>query len=278
MKCNNQELDLASRTHIMGILNVTPDSFFDGGKYVDYEKAVEHGLQMAADGADFLDIGGESSRPGADIVTIEEEIKRVVPVIKSIRKEIKIPISIDTVKSEVARAAIEAGADMINDISGLTFDPDMAPLTAEAGLPIILMHMSGVPKTMQISPLTGAIIPKIVKKLQESIKIAFLNGISTEKIILDPGIGFGKYWSDNFLIIKHLQELRPGEYPLLLGVSRKSFIGRALDLPEDKRLTGTIAAQVCCIMNGANILRVHDVRESIEAAKITDCIIKAGVV
>lgn len=263
------------RPYVMGILNVTPDSFSDGGMYIDAESAVARGLEMAEEGADFIDIGGESSRPGADPVSAAEELRRVIPVIQELSGRLAVPISIDTVKPAVAREALAAGAAMINDISGLNEDRELAEIAAAAQVPLILMHMAGTPKVMQKHPMEGDILEGILRGLRNSAAAAAEAGVHKDSIILDPGIGFGKKRPDNFKIIKELQRICDLGYPVLVGVSRKSFIGWALDLPEDRRLTGTIAANTACILNGANILRVHDVRAAKEAALIADHILRA---
>ncbi|MBN2416896.1 dihydropteroate synthase [bacterium] len=259
----------------MGILNVTPDSFFDGGRYADPESAVSRALEMEEDGADFIDIGGESSRPGADPVPVEEELRRVIPVIEELSGRLTVPVSIDTVKPAVARRALAAGAAMINDISGLNADVELAEIAAAAGVPIILMHMAGTPKMMQDEPMEGDVLEGIVSGLRTSVSRAISAGVPGDSIIVDPGIGFGKKRPDNFKIIKELRRICDLGFPVLAGVSRKSFIGWALDLPEDERLHGTIAANTACILNGADIIRVHDVRAAKEAAVIADLILRA---
>lgn len=262
------------RTYVMGILNVTPDSFSDGGEYPDPESAAARAVEMAEEGADFIDIGGESSRPGADPVSVDEELRRVIPVIERLTDRLRVPISIDTVKPAVAREALAAGAAMINDISGLNTDTELAEIAAREGVPIILMHMAGIPKVMQEHPMEGDIMAGILKGLRISIERAAAVGVEKDKIIVDPGIGFGKKRPDNFKIIKSLHNICDLGYPVLVGVSRKSFIGWALDLPEGRRLNGTIAANTACILNGAGIIRVHDVRAAKEAAVIADLILR----
>lgn len=255
----------------MGILNVTPDSFSDSGLYLSKNRAVEHALEMQDEGADIIDIGGESTRPGAEAVYIKEEIKRVVPVIEELVKKIKIPISIDTYKSAVAKAALSAGASIINDISGLRFDPKMPGLVAQHQVPVVIMHIKGTPKNMQKTPTYKALIPEIMDYLREGIEIAQRAGAAEDKIIIDPGIGFGKTVEHNLEIIKRLNELTGFEKPILLGPSRKSFIGKTLgDLPVTERLEGTTAAVAIGIFNGANIIRVHDVKAMVRVARIAD--------
>jgi dihydropteroate synthase len=259
----------------MGILNVTPDSFSDGGKYFDNDKAVEQALRMQDEGADIIDIGGESTRPGAKKITVKEEIKRVVPVIGALADKIGIPISIDTYKSAVAEAAILSGASIINDISGLRFDPEMPHVAARHNVPVVIMHIKGTPKNMQKNPSYKALIPEIMDYLREGIEIARNAGVAGDKIIIDPGIGFGKTAAHNLEVIKRLNEFAGFEKPILLGPSRKSFIGRILgDLPVMKRLEGTAAAVAIGIFNGANIIRVHDIKEMVHVARIADRIRK----
>ena len=266
--------DFSLRTYIMGILNVTPDSFSDGGLYFSKNKAVDHALRMQDEGADIIDIGGESTRPGAEVISIKEEIRRVIPVIESLqRKNIKIPLSIDTYKSAAARAAIEAGASIINDISGLKFDRRMPEVVSEHQVPLVIMHIKGTPRNMQKNPVYTALIPEIMDYLREGIEIARKAEISDDKIIIDPGIGFGKTVEHNLEIIKRLSEFAGFEKPILLGPSRKSFIGKMLgDLPVSERLEGTAAAVAIGIFNGANIIRVHDVKSMVKVARTADAI------
>ncbi len=267
----NFNLDFSKRTYIMGILNVTPDSFSDGGMYLGRESALKQALRMQDEGADIIDIGGESTRPGAEKISAKEEIERVVPIIEALAKKIKVPISIDTYKSDVAEEAILAGATMINDISGLRFSPEMAEIAARHKVPVILMHIKGTPENMQKDPSYTALIPEIIDYLSESINIAEKAGISNEMIVIDPGIGFGKTIEHNLEIIRNLQEFGVLDKPLLLGHSRKSFIGKMLgDVPVTERLEGTAAAGAIGIINGANIIRVHDVKEMKRVAVIAD--------
>jgi dihydropteroate synthase len=271
----NFSLDFSKKTYIMGILNVTPDSFSDGGLYFDTSAAIKRAIQMAEEGADIIDIGGESTRPGSEPVTLEEELGRTIPVIEKLAKEIKIPISIDTYKSEVAKKALDAGASMVNDISGLRFDIAMPKLVSEYKVPVVIMHVKGRPKDMQLNPVYEALIPEIMDYLREGIRIAMSEGISEDKIIIDPGIGFGKTFGHNLEIIHNLSELTFLEKPILIGPSRKAFIGRILgDASVTERLEGTAAAVAISIMNGANIIRVHDVKEMIKVAKVADAIKK----
>lgn len=245
---------------IMGILNVTPDSFSDGGCYFNLEDAVKHALKMEEDGADIIDVGGESSRPGSDPVSVKEEIKRVLPVIEQIRKRSEIPISIDTTKTGVARTAIEAGANMVNDISAGRFDDEILPLVAKKDLPICLMHMKGNPKTMQDNPQYTDVTTEIKDFLAGAISKAEDIGVKSDKIIVDPGIGFGKSYKDNITILKNLAKLKELNRPILIGTSKKSFIEKVLGLPVDERLEATLATISFAYRNGASIFRVHDVK------------------
>jgi dihydropteroate synthase len=268
-----KRFDFLTRTHIMGVLNITPDSFSDGGKFLKVEDAVRCGIKMAEEGADIIDVGGESTRPGSDPATIEEELSRVIPVIEALSKEINIPVSIDTYKSEVAKKALDAGAEMINDISALRFDPEMKEVAAEYQVPIVLMHIKGTPKNMQKNPYYEDVIKEIIEYLKESIQLAKEAKVQEENIIIDPGIGFGKRLDDNLNILKNLKEFFILNCPILVGPSRKSFIGKVLDLPVEERLEGSLAALAVSIMNGANIIRVHDVKESKRVAGLVDAIL-----
>ena len=267
-------LELSSRSHLMGILNVTPDSFSDGGHFFKLELAAKQGIRMAEEGADIMDVGGESTRPGSDPITLEEELSRVIPVIKELSEKTDAPISIDTYKSEVAERALDAGAEMINDISALRFDPQMKKIAAERRVPVVLMHIKGAPKNMQENPYYDDVIQEITNYLQESIQLGMNAGIKKENIIIDPGIGFGKRLQDNLNILKNLKEFLILDCPILVGPSRKSFIGKILDLPVEERLEGSLAALAVSIMNGANIVRVHDVKESKRVAGLVDTILK----
>ncbi len=261
-----------SHTLIMGIINVTPDSFSDGGAFFDPTRAVEHARALIRDGADILDIGGESSRPGADVVPEEEELNRVIPVIKEISRLPECPpISIDSYKPSVARQAIEAGATIINDISGLR-DPVMADLAAETDLPVIIMHMKGDPRTMQRRPRYKDVVVEIVKYFKDRLRLCEEKGI--EKIILDPGIGFGKSVTHNLQILKRLDEIKALGHPVLIGLSRKSIIGKTISSEGDNLETGTVAGNVVSIVHGADIIRVHDVARNRHAARMTDSILK----
>ena len=259
----------------MGVLNVTPDSFFDKGRFFDRKKAVGHAFKMVSDGADIIDVGGESTRPGAKEVGLAEELDRVMPVIEALAGKIKKPVSIDTRKAPVAEAALRAGARILNDISALRHDPVMADVAAKYKAAVILMHMKGTLQTMQDAPKYKNVIKEISAYLKESAKIAVKAGVKKEDIIIDPGIGFGKTLKHNLEILRGLKEFKALGYPICVGTSRKSFIGKLLRSDESgDRLSGTIATCTVAIMNGADILRVHDVKEIAQAAKITDRIIK----
>jgi len=260
------------KTLVMGILNVTPDSFFDGGKHSDADMAVAAALQMEADGADLVDIGGESTRPGSDSVSAETETARLLPVLEQLKSCLKIPISVDTYKSSVADHVLAAGAEIINDISGLNFDPDMAETIARYDAGVILMHIKGTPKNMQTDPHYDNLIDEILIYLSDAIDKARRAGIKSSKIMIDPGIGFGKTPDDNYRILRYLEEFRSLGFPILIGPSRKSFIGQVLGLPPGERLEGTLAAVTAAVLNGAEVVRVHDVKAAVRAVKIADTI------
>lgn len=266
------ELDFTRRTLIMGIVNVTPDSFYDGGRRFDAGQAVAHGLAMAASGADIVDIGGESSRPGAEPVSADDELARVIPVIESLRKQSAVPISIDTYKAQVARAALYAGADIVNDISALRFDSAMTSVIAEEKVPVVLMHMQGTPRTMQAEPRYQDVVREVRDFLAAQLYEALDAGVAPQAIVIDPGIGFGKNLEHNLQLLRGLPDLAVLGQPLLVGVSRKAFIGKILKLEADQRLEGSLAAAVAAVLAGANILRVHDVAESAKAARMADAI------
>ena len=272
LKWLDYNLNLDSKTFIMGILNVTPDSFSDGGLHFRIDDAVEHGLRMANEGADIIDVGGESTRPFSDPLPLEEELRRVIPVIKTLSQEIGIPISIDTCKSEVARQALEAGAKMVNDISAMRFDPAIGSLVADAGVPIVLMHMKGTPKNMQTNPTYKHLLGEIIDFLRKAIEQAVSSGIKRDVIIIDPGIGFGKSFSDNLKIINNLHTFSSLEQPLLVGTSNKAFIGHVLGLSVESRENGTMATVAASVLNGANIVRVHNVKATKETVTMIDAI------
>ena len=273
-------MELGRRTCIMGAVNVTPDSFSDGGKFFARDAAVAQGQKLAADGADILDIGGESTRPFSDTVSADEEIERVIPVIEKLADQLNIPISIDTMKAEVARRAIDAGASMINDVSALRFDPAMGEVARQFETPVVLMHMLGSPKTMQDSPTYDNLIADISDFLKDAIERAQKQGISKSKLIVDPGIGFGKTVSHNLFLIRHLYAFAALEVPILIGPSRKAFIrnllkdGQNNDIPPDLPIveTGTQAAVAAAVLCGAHIVRVHDVANTRATIRILDAI------
>ncbi len=273
---NGHNLSFSKKTYIMGILNVTPDSFSDGGRFFEKDEAVKHALQMEAEGADIIDVGGESTRPGAEEISVEEELRRIMPVIDAMGRKKRVLISVDTRKAKVAEEAISAGARLVNDVSGLRFDSLMASVVARYGVGVIVMHMKGTPRDMQVNPTYTDVVEEVIRGLEESISIAKRSGVSEDKIIIDPGIGFGKTLEHNIEILRRLDELKILNRPICIGLSRKSFIGRLLHLSNaGDRLAGTIAANVIAIMNGANILRVHDVREAENAGRLIDGILGA---
>ena len=267
--CRGREVVCGPRTLIMGILNVTPDSFSDGGKFQSLEKAVAHGLQMVEEGADIIDIGGESTRPGAKPVQALEEIARTVPVIKKLREKTGALISIDTQKAEVARAAQAAGADIINDVSALA-DPSMAAVAAETGAGLVLMHMLGTPETMQTNPHYDNVVSDVWNFLEGRMGFAVTRGVAPEQIVLDPGIGFGKTDEHNLALLKGIPQLMASGRPVLVGASRKSFIGHMFGGGPDERLAGSLAIAGLAGLRGAHILRVHDVKESCDAVRLVD--------
>jgi dihydropteroate synthase len=271
-------LVLGKRTLIMGVLNVTPDSFSDGGKYFSLQKAVDSALAMERAGADILDIGGESTRPGSGGTTAAEEITRVLPVLEALRGRLKIPISIDTQKARVAEIALGAGAEMVNDISGLKNDGALAEVAARHNAPIILMRMRGTPRTMQKAGFAKDVLKDVIAGLKESVAKARKAGIARSQIVLDPGIGFGKSYAQNFELIDRLEEMAKLGYPLLVGTSRKGFIGVTLARggkirPAEARIWGTAATVAASILNGAQMVRVHDVAEMVDVARVADCLV-----
>ncbi|UCF85147.1 MAG: dihydropteroate synthase [Desulfobacteraceae bacterium] len=271
------DLDLDLKTHIIGILNVTPDSFSDGGQYFELNRAIEHGIEMAQDGADIIDVGGESARPYSQQISASEEMERVIPVLEALKKEISIPISIDSCKSEVAREALKAGASMINDISALRFDPHMAAIAAEEGVPVILMHMKGTPDNMQKNPTYGDLIPEIISFLKDALDRSVQAGIKKDLLIVDPGIGFGKTFDDNLKIIRELSRFEALERPILLGTSNKAFIGHILGKEAHERVTGTMATIAYGVINGAHMVRVHNVKAAVETVRVIDAIKRGQV-
>ena len=260
---------------IMGVLNVTPDSFSDGGKFLDSKTAVSRALQMVEEGADIIDVGGESTRPFSQRVSTCEELKRVIPVIEAIRANSNVVISVDTYKAEVAKEAHDAGADMINDISALVFDPDMAETAAALGMYVVMMHMKGTPEDMQTDPHYEDVLGEVSQFLKARMMAAVDRGVKEENIILDPGIGFGKRVEDNLRIIKGLRVLKDLGRPILVGTSRKTFIGKVTDSPVDDRTEGTLASVALSIWNGADIVRVHDVGKARKVAMFVDAVIRS---
>jgi len=277
LRWSDYVLNLDQRTHIMGILNVTPDSFSDGDQYFETEKAIEHALVMARDGADIIDVGGESTRPYSGRISANQEIDRVIPVIDALRKEITIPISIDTYKSEVALEALNHGASIVNDISALRVDTNMASVAARAGVPVILMHIKGTPENMQVNPTYEDLITEIIGFLKDGIGRSKAAGIREELILVDPGIGFGKTFDHNLRIIKELSRFAALQRPVLLGTSNKAFIGHILDKEAHERDTGTMATIAAGVMNGAHIVRVHNVKKALETVRMIDAIKRGRV-
>lgn len=275
-------LELGQRTQVMGILNVTPDSFSDGGKFYQVEEAVARGVEMAAAGADIIDIGGESTRPFSEAISPEAEMQRVVPVIKKLARQITLPISIDTTKAAVADEAIKAGASIINDIGALRMDPAIADVAAQYKVPLILMHMQGKPRNMQVNPHYDDLLGEIASFLEKAVQTAEKHGVSRTRIIVDPGIGFGKNMHHNLEIISHLDYLEKMDLPVLIGPSRKAFIRNILKTdaelaPTDPLVeTGTQATLAVAIMNGAHIVRVHDVANTCATVKLTDALKQAA--
>ncbi len=268
MKFNNNIWSWGEKTYVMGILNVTPDSFSDGGKYNQVDNAVTHALKMIEEGADIIDVGGESTRPGHTEISVDEEIKRVVPIIRAIREKTAHPISIDTYRAKTARAALEVGADMLNDIWGLQREPQIADVAAEYDVPVVIMH------NQYGTEYDGDIIENMFRFFKKSIEIAHKAGIKNNKIILDVGIGFGKTPQQNIEVLSRMSEFKSMGYPLFLGASRKSVIGHILDLPVDQRVEGTIATSVLAVSYGFDIVRVHDIEQNVRALRVADAIVR----
>jgi dihydropteroate synthase len=278
LKFPSHTLNLGERTCIMAVLNVTPDSFSDGGNFFSQEKGVQHALQMERDGADIIDVGAESTRPGSSGISAEEEWTRLAPVLAALRTRLKIPVSIDTRKSEIAAKALEIGAEMINDVSGLKHDPRIAEVAARARVPLVVMHMRGEPETMQQKPFARDALRDVVRGLRESLAIASKAGVKTSQIILDPGIGFGKSYAQNYELLAKLSELAKLGFPLLAGTSRKGFISKTLaedgkPTPSETKIWGTAATVTASILYGAHLVRVHDVAEMAHVACVADCIL-----
>jgi dihydropteroate synthase len=278
LKLLSRTLVLGQRTLIMGVLNVTPDSFSDGGKFFSLENAIRGALSMESDGADILDIGAESTRPGSTGISAEEELQRLLPVLEALRGKLKIPISVDTQKSSVAEAALAAGAEILNDISGLKNDPRLAEVAAKFRAPLILMHMRGNPGSMQKRPFARDVVKDVSRGLRKSVAAAIRAGVPKSQIIIDPGIGFGKSFQQNYELLNKLPQLAKLGFPLLAGTSRKGFIGATLlrngkPAPVEERLWGTAATVTASILNGAHIVRVHDVAEMAQVARVADCLL-----
>jgi len=271
-------LALGERTLVMGVLNVTPDSFSDGGKFYAEEQAMEHAVEMERAGADLIDVGAESTRPGSQEISGEAELRRVLPVLGGLRRLLKIPISIDTQKAEVAEASLDAGAEIINDISGLKNDPRIAEVAARRRAPLVLMHMRGEPRTMQKGPFAREVMRDVIAGLRKSVILARKAGVPKSLIILDPGIGFGKSFRQNYELLQKLPQLARLGYPLLVGTSRKGFLGATLardgkPAPPEERIWGTAATVTASILNGGHIVRVHDVSEMVQVARVADCLL-----
>ncbi|RMF97568.1 MAG: dihydropteroate synthase [Candidatus Schekmanbacteria bacterium] len=260
---------------VMGVINCTPDSFYDGGKYSSADEAVERALRMEEEGAKIIDVGGESTRPGSKRVDAKEELSRVIPVVKKLRKKSKILISVDTYKSEVATAALDNGADLVNDISGFDFDAKMPETIAHFGCPVIIGHIKGKPETMQKGVKYRNVVNEVMKKLEDKTDMAVKSGIRKDLILIDPGIGFGKKVEDNLRIIKYLNQIKKLERPIVIGASRKSFIGKILDVEPEERLEGSLAVASIAALNGADIIRAHDVKETVRALKVVESILSA---
>jgi len=277
LKLRSQTLVLGERTLIMGVLNVTPDSFSDGGKYDQPEIAIEHALALELAGADLLDIGGESTRPGSEETSASQELDRILPVLEGLRGCLKIPVSVDTRRSTVAELALRADAEIINDVSGLRSDARIAEVAAKYGVPLILMHMRGEPRTMQHGPFARDVMKDVAQGLRDSVAKARKAGVAKSQIILDPGIGFGKSYSQNYELLQKLPQLAALGHPLLVGTSRKGFLGATLALdgkpaPPEQRIWGTAATVTASILGGAHIVRVHDVAEMVQVARVADCV------
>jgi dihydropteroate synthase len=275
LRLRDRALDLTSRTLVMGILNVTPDSFSDGGRFLNPKEAVLHGVRMVEEGADILDIGGESTRPGSEPVSLAEELKRVLPVVEGLAARVKVPLSIDTTKSHVAEKALEAGAAIVNDTSGLEDDSRMASVVALNGAAVVLMHRKGAPKVMQADPHYDDLMDEIISSLRQSIQQAEEAGVGMDQIAIDPGFGFGKTLEHNLYLLKHLEEFSVLGKPILVGPSRKSFLSKILNLTVEERLEGTAAAVTSAVLAGAAIVRVHDVKEMVRVVRVADAIRKA---
>jgi dihydropteroate synthase len=278
LKLPSRTLALGQRTVVMGVLNVTPDSFSDGGKFLQPESAVEQAFAIERAGADLLDVGGESTRPGSNETSASVELDRILPVLEALRGRLKIPISVDTRRASVAELAVSAGAELVNDVSGLNSDPRIAEVAARHGVPLILMHMRGEPGTMQAGPFAREVMKDVMQGLRKSVEIARKAGVAKSQIVLDPGIGFGKSFAQNYELLQKLPQLAKLGYPLLVGTSRKGFLGATLardgkPASPEERIWGTAATVTASISNGAHIVRVHDVTEMVQVARVADCLL-----
>ena len=274
---SHARIDLAKKVAVMGILNLTPDSFYDGGRYRTEKQILERVEQMIKEGADIIDIGGESTRPGANTISWKEEVRRTIPYVQKITRLFKVPISIDTRKAKVAEVACEAGAEMVSDISGLRFDPEMRRVISSKRMFLVIMHIRGTPRNMQDNPHYDSLMCEVISYLREGLEIAADAGISLEKVIVDPGIGFGKTVEHNLSILKNLGTLKVLGRPILTGVSRKSFIGEVLNLPLQERLSGSLAATCMAVAGGARVIRCHDVKETRQVVDMVDAILQSRV-
>jgi dihydropteroate synthase len=272
IKLGRKTVDLGRRTYVMGILNVTPDSFSDGGRFLEPSAALDHAAAMAEEGADFIDIGAESTRPGSRSVPAKEQLARLLPVLRAVKKRVGVPVSVDTTSAFVARTALREGADMVNDVSALAGDERMPAVVARAGVPCILMHMKGKPRTMQENPEYSDLMAEVTGFLASALERGEAAGIERTQLLVDPGIGFGKTVAHNLEILRRLAELKSLGSPIIVGPSRKRFIGAVSDSPPGERLEGTIAACVLAAANGANVLRVHDVKPVVKALKLADAV------
>lgn len=274
LRLPSRTLVLGERTLVMGILNITPDSFSDGGLFQDPDAAVARALEIERAGADLIDIGGESTRPGSEGVSADEQLRRVLPVLEKLRGSLNIPISIDTSKSQVAEAAADAGAEILNDVTGLRVDPQLAEVARRRKLPLILMHMRGEPRTMQKGPFARDILRDVTAALRRSLSVARRAGVAKSQVVLDPGLGFGKSLAQSYELLARLPEIARLGFPLLVGASRKSFIGRVLgNAPQNERVWGTAATVTAAILGGAHMVRVHDVAEMVQVARVADAVV-----
>jgi dihydropteroate synthase len=278
LKLKSRTLLLGERTLVMGVLNVTPDSFSDGGKFLQPELAVEQALAMEKAGADLLDVGGESTRPGSEEISVAQELDRILPVLEALRGRLKIPISVDTRRAAVAELALSSGAEIINDISGLQHEPQVAEVAVRHRVPLVLVHMRGEPRTMQAGPFARDVMKDVMQGLRRSVAAARKAGVAKSQIFLDPGIGFGKSYAQNYELLQKLSQLAKLGYPLLVGTSRKGFLGATLardgnPAPPEERIWGTAATVTASILNGAHIIRVHDVAEMVQVARVADCLV-----